>query len=498
MRRGRVASIVLLVALTVLACTPAIRPSVVQQANEDETFPNDPPVQATATPTDPLSCTERVAIPQIDNAFDAHWADDSNTIAVTRIVTIPNPRTVTGAEEDQRISLVDIAKGSVRDLGQGSKPTWSASGIYLAYWREGYDDMRVIRNGALAGLIPSTEPEVRWVGDALYFFHNGEIRVWKAGLSWTVANVLPDLEPRYPRDDVYFSADGQRFTMTRYHTNGNVERYLGTTATGVMEPLGDGNTLFTEWSPVGHTLLARSADAVTLRGDSGADLSAPLNVLAGPVHQWTGGGRLLFGTMSPALPGQSIFDGFAVYGDALSRATLPNLLGVRSFSPDGRYFMGVTRTGLYSTQLEVYRCGWITLPSTEPRADTAARARAASIDADPRRFVRPVSGAISQYLQGNHTGIDVSAPYGAIIVASDDGVVDAVGWVPAGGRRVCVRHPSGIESCDYHTSLPLVSIGDRVLRGQPVALVGMTGATAGPHVHWEATLNGKFVDPLKQ
>jgi len=67
-----------------------------------------------------------------------------------------------------------------------------------------------------------------------------------------------------------------------------------------------------------------------------------------------------------------------------------------------------------------------------------------------------------------------------------------------GGRRVCVRHPSGIESCDYHTSLPLVSIGDRVLRGQPVALIGMTGQTAGPHVHWEATLDGRFVDPLKQ
>jgi hypothetical protein len=498
MRRGRIAAIVFLVASTVLACTPAARPALAPETLDDVPAPKDRPIRIAATPTDPLSCTERVAIPQIDNAFDAHWADDSNTIAVTRIVTIPNPRTITGTEEDQRISLVDVAKSSVRELGRGSKPAWSASGVYLAYWRDGDEDMRVIGGGVLAALIPATELDVRWVGDALYFFHDGEIRVWKGGLSWTIANVLPDLAPRYPYDDISFSADAQRFTMTRYFTNGGAEHFLGTTSTGVMEPLGDGNTLYTEWSPVGHTLLVRSINAVTLRADGGKDVSAPLKALAGPVHGWTGDGRLLFGAMSPTLPGPSILDTFAVYGDPLARATLPNLLGVRSFSPDGRYFLGVTRTGLESTQLEVYRCGWITLPQTDARADTVARARAASLDADPRRFVRPVSGAISQYLQGRHTGIDVSAPYGAIIVASDDGVVDEVGWVPVGGRRVCVRHPSGIESCDYHTSVPLVSIGDRVLRGQPVALVGMTGATAGPHVHWEATLDGRFVDPLKQ
>ncbi|MDQ2953249.1 MAG: M23 family metallopeptidase, partial [Chloroflexota bacterium] len=237
---------------------------------------------------------------------------------------------------------------------------------------------------------------------------------------------------------------------------------------------------------------------LTLRAEDGATQTATLSSLPGPVHGWTADGRLLVGAMSPTIPSASSFDGFAVLGDTGEVAALPNLLGVRTFSPNGRLFMGITRTGLYSTQLEIYRCGALVSTKADPRADTAARSRAATVAEDPRHFVRPVSGAISQYLQGNHTGVDVSAPVGAIIAAADDGVVSEVGWVPVGGRRVCVLHQGGLESCDYHTSAPLVAVGDRVQRGQPVALIGMTGMTFGPHVHWEARKNGLVVDPLKQ
>jgi murein DD-endopeptidase MepM/ murein hydrolase activator NlpD len=495
-----------------LACTPTALPSSPHTAWAE----NDPAIDGAAAiapepnprhgtivpPSDassaPLSCTERVTTPVLDNAFDARWSDDSNRIAISRIVTIANARTITGAEEDQRVLVLDLAAASVSDVGKGSKPTWSGSGTYLAYWREGDDDLRVVRGDRLAALVPATQPDVRWVGDQLFFFHDGEIRTWKDGLTWTVANVAEDLVPRYPHDDVYFSADAERFAMTRYESDGTVRRFVGLTSSGAMEPVGDGNTLFTQWAPVGHSLLLRSASAVTLRSDSGAERSAPVKDLAGPVHAWTADGRLLFGRISPPMPGESRLDRFALFGDASSVAELPNVLGVRSFSPDGRFFMGVTRTGLYSTQLEVYRCGTPAAAFADPRADAAARAHAASVDADPRRFVRPVSGAISQYLQGSHTGVDVSAPVGAILVAADDGVVDAVGFVPVGGRRVCVMHAGGLQSCDYHTSLPLVTVGERVVRGQPVALVGMTGLTTGPHVHWEAKLNGMVVDPLKQ
>ncbi|HEX9093470.1 MAG TPA: M23 family metallopeptidase, partial [Coriobacteriia bacterium] len=71
-----------------------------------------------------------------------------------------------------------------------------------------------------------------------------------------------------------------------------------------------------------------------------------------------------------------------------------------------------------------------------------------------------------------------------------------VGWESFGGNGVCVAHGGGLESCYYHTSSALVSVGQRVARGQPIALIGMTGVTTGPHVHWEAKLFGRIVDPL--
>src|SRR2546430_444251 len=129
---------------------------------------------------------------------------------------------------------------------------------------------------------------------------------------------------------------------------------------------------------------------------------------------------------------------------------------------------------------------------TRPRSETAPVAATAG----ELRYLRPVVGAITQLLTPSHTGIDIAAPLGSLIYAADDGVVTSVGWVSVGGRRVCVGHTSGITTCDYHTSAALVRVGERVARGQPIALVGLTGVTTGPHVHWEATVGTRIIDPL--
>ena len=112
------------------------------------------------------------------------------------------------------------------------------------------------------------------------------------------------------------------------------------------------------------------------------------------------------------------------------------------------------------------------------------------------RLAWPVAGRITQYFWWGHTGVDLAAPYGTGIGASEDGVVSAVGWVAVGGLRVCVQHADAVETCYYHTSNYFVNVGDVVKRGQIIAAIGLTGVTTGPHVHWECKQNGKFVDCL--
>lgn len=458
----------------------------------DDRLPRPAPI------VDPLRCTDRAVVPQIEHVTDATWSPDSSAVALTRIVIVPSRKTITGYEEEERLTVLAPGTGAIRDLGEGKRAEWSGTGTHLSYWRDGHLYLNL--DGTTAGTVEASAPDIRWKGDQLYFWYEDEIQSWHDGEIRTIARVEPEFMPRYPHDDVSFSADAERFLITRYALDGTIQRYVGVTATGAVVELEEADATFTEWSPRGQTLFIRTSDHLVLREPSGARRASPLSAFAGGVHGWTADGRVLVGAVSPTVPGGNVFDRIPVWdpddeGDT-AVATLPNLFGARSFSPDGRWFTGVSRTGLYATQLELYRCGTVGRQAMDPRADPVARARLAQIDGDARRFVRPVAGAVTQFIQGRHTGIDIAAREGSIIVAADEGTVDAAGWVPVGGRRICVQHAGGLESCYYHTSSTLVSVGERVARGQPIALVGMTGVTTGPHVHWEVRHDGRVVDPL--
>ena len=108
----------------------------------------------------------------------------------------------------------------------------------------------------------------------------------------------------------------------------------------------------------------------------------------------------------------------------------------------------------------------------------------------------PTDGVITQLFSAAHTGIDIAAPYGSPIVAPDAGTVSSVGDRGPGGLAVCVYHDWGLETCEYHTAAVTVEVGERVVAGERIALVGLSGVTTGPHVHWEARTNGVLVDPM--
>ena len=108
----------------------------------------------------------------------------------------------------------------------------------------------------------------------------------------------------------------------------------------------------------------------------------------------------------------------------------------------------------------------------------------------------PTEGIVTQLFSQMHTGVDIAAPYGSAVVASDSGTVTEVGWRGPGGLSVCVLLDWGLEICDYHLSGTNVELGERVVGGERIASVGSSGVSTGPHVHWEARTNGVLVDPM--
>jgi len=84
---------------------------------------------------------------------------------------------------------------------------------------------------------------------------------------------------------------------------------------------------------------------------------------------------------------------------------------------------------------------------------------------------------------------------GAEIDAPAAGVVTQVNWVEGYGNMITVDHGYGLVTRYAHCSKTLVVRGQRVKRGQRIALVGSTGISTGPHLHYEVWVNGRPVDP---
>lgn len=99
--------------------------------------------------------------------------------------------------------------------------------------------------------------------------------------------------------------------------------------------------------------------------------------------------------------------------------------------------------------------------------------------------------------QSQHDGVDIASSMGSPVHAVGDGVVSHSGDKAGYGMLVEVTHESGLITRYAHTSAVLVRVGDRIQKGQSIALVGTSGRSTGPHLHFEVVRNGTAVNPMR-
>lgn len=156
------------------------------------------------------------------------------------------------------------------------------------------------------------------------------------------------------------------------------------------------------------------------------------------------------------------------------------------------------------------------LPESGP--STKQRLRGAQLDLLPQAvgllasittwesgYALPVVGRVSSpfgwrniAVNGNrfHGGVDIAAPTGTSVKAARSGRVTRAGWWGSYGYVVVLDHGDDTETRYAHLSSYEVTAGDEVRQGDVIGSVGSTGASTGPHLHFEIRLEGTAVDPV--
>lgn len=103
----------------------------------------------------------------------------------------------------------------------------------------------------------------------------------------------------------------------------------------------------------------------------------------------------------------------------------------------------------------------------------------------------PILGYLRQ-----HSGIDLAAPAGTPVFATSPGTISAAGWAGGYGLLVEVNHGPSVQTRYGHLSQIHVAPGQSVRAGDLLGLVGSTGRSTGPHLHYEVRAHGQAIDPL--
>lgn len=181
---------------------------------------------------------------------------------------------------------------------------------------------------------------------------------------------------------------------------------------------------------------------------------------------------------TPALPGKG---GVLVGERALSMQELDQMLiTLDSVATTRNDYLTVIETTLFDQKLKK-----MMLPTQQPVAD-------ATVGSPFGWRIDPFTGRSAM-----HTGLDFAATQGTPIVAAAGGVVVTQEFHPAYGNMIEIDHGNDLVTRYAHTSKVFVKKGDLIKRGQRIALVGTTGRSTGPHLHFEVIVQGQMQDPRK-
>lgn len=238
-----------------------------------------------------------------------------------------------------------------------------------------------------------------------------------------------------------------------------------------------------------------------------------------------GPGDIMVITLKSATgPIEGTFNGNKLYFNP-SKDSYKAIAAVDYFTEPGRYELAVSMNGSVLKQaVEVvkkeYEVQRLTLPKhmvelspkNEARVEREQKRMAAIWPHENSRswtgdFINPLEGEIitpfgvkriiNNIPKSPHTGIDVAGEKGDKIRAPNDGVVTLVDKQFFAGNALVLDHGQGVYTMFFHLSKVLVKKGQKVKKGDVIALVGATGRATGPHLHWGVRIQGARVDPME-
>lgn len=222
-------------------------------------------------------------------------------------------------------------------------------------------------------------------------------------------------------------------------------------------------------------------------------------------------------------PVEGSFNGKRLYFND-SKGSAMAVLGIDLYTEPGTYKLRIEASGKkfsrtvkispkhYPTQRLTLPPEQVTLsPENEERVEREQKKLAAIWPVDSPRlwnggFIAPLSGKeigtpfgvrriINNIPKNPHSGVDVSAEAGEPVLAPNDGVVILVDEQFFSGNSVIIDHGQGIYTMFFHLSRIDVQYGQAVMKGDVIGLVGSTGRSSGPHLHWGVRIQGARVDP---